>query len=106
MSGYYKVDSRKITLREYWNITHSWKALVPWLAARFGAPMQFGGASNQPQTVRELEIPQSEFPPEAKAKLQPVLEQCLELGFHSPRFYMHENVRRDVRVSFISMLHS
>src|SRR2546421_12596031 len=106
MSEYYKADTRKITLREFWNITPSWKALVPWLAARLGAPMQFGGEFKNPQAVRELEIPENDFSLAARAKLQPLLDQCLHLGFHSPRFYVHENVRRDVRISFISMLHS
>src|ERR1051325_1188829 len=105
MAEYYKVDSRKITLREYWNITRSWKALVPWIAARFGAPMQLGTSFRQPASVREMEIPESEFAPQAKSKLQPLLEQCLQLGFHSPRFYAHESLRGDVRTSFVSLLH-
>ena len=40
MAEYYKVDGRKITLREYCNITRSWKALVAWIGARLGAPIQ------------------------------------------------------------------
>ena len=105
MAEYYKVDGRKITLREYWNIARSWKALVAWIAARLGTPMQLSIGFRQPDSVRELEIAESEFSPQAKAKLQPLLEQCLQLGFHSPRFYSFETIRRDTRTSFIAMLH-
>ena len=105
MAEYYKVDSRKITLGEYWNITHSWKAIIPWVAARLGAPLNFGTEFRQPETVKELEVPEAEFSPLARAKLQPLLDQCLQLGFHSPRFYCFESMRHDVRTSFISMLH-
>jgi Zn-dependent protease len=105
MAEYYKLDSSKITLGEYWNITRSWKALIPWVAARLGAPLNFGTEFRQPETVKELEVPEAEFSPQARAKLQPLLDQCLQLGFHSPRFYCFESMRHDVRTSFISMLH-
>lgn len=105
MAEYYKVDGRKITLREYWNIVRSWKALVPWIAARLGVPMQISTGFRQPDAVSEIEIPESELSSQARAKLQPVLDQCLQLGFHSPRFYSHESLRHDVRTFFIAMLH-
>ena len=94
MADYYKLDSRKITLGEYWNITRSWKALIPWIAARLGAPLNFGTEFRQPETVKELEVPEAEFSPQARAKLQPLLDQCLQLGFHSPRFYCLESTRQ------------
>src|SRR5215207_2208925 len=105
MSEYYKVDGRKITLREYWNISRSWTALVAWIAARLGAPIDSGVAFRQPESVAVMEVPESELSPQARAKLQPLLEQCLQLGFHSPRYYLHESVRREVRTFFIAMLH-
>jgi Zn-dependent protease len=105
MAEYYKIDGRKITLREYWNIARSWRALLAWIAARLGAPLQFGTAFRQPDSVRELQVADSEFSPQAKAKLHSLLEQCLQLGFHSPRYYSFETIRRDTRTSFIAMLH-
>jgi Zn-dependent protease len=105
MAEHFKLDSRKITLGEYWNITRSWKAIIPWVAARLGAPLNFGTEFRQPETVKELEVPEGEFSSQARAKLQPLLDQCLQLGFHSPRFYCFESLRHDVRTSFISMLH-
>lgn len=105
MAGYFKVDGRKITLREYWNLSRSWKAIIPWIGARLGAPMQFGNGFGLPESVREMEIPEGELSAEAKTRLQPLLDQCLQLGFHSPRYYRHESLRRDVCTQFVSMLH-
>ncbi len=105
MAEYFKVDSRKITLREYWNILPSWKALVPWLAKWLNLQMPFGSGFRRVESVRELEVAESEFSPQARAKLQPLLDQCLQLGFHSPRFFSFETIRRDARTSFIALGH-
>ncbi|MBM3847263.1 MAG: site-2 protease family protein [Verrucomicrobia bacterium] len=67
--------------------------------------MKLGTGFALPESVRELEIPQSDVSPEAAAKLQPMLEQCLQLGFHSPRCYRHETLGRGICTHFISMLH-
>ena len=105
MATYYKVDSRKLTLREYWNITHSLNALIPWIGTRIGMPMNFGAAFATPGPVSEQEIPEGECTPAARAKLQPLLGQCLDLGFHTPRYFRFETLRRDVQTHFISLLH-
>src|ERR1051325_4043598 len=106
MPEYYKVDSRRITLGEYWNIYPSWKILIPWLAARFHVETHAGAKFRRPQATRELEVSETQFPPQAGALLQPLLDQCLQLGFNSPRYYTFETLRRESRTSFISMLHS
>ena len=106
MANYYKVDSRKITLREYWNIHPSPKILIPWIANRLNSPMGAGTAFRLPDAVRELEVPEAEFSPPARAALQPMLDRCRQLGFHSPRYYSFESLRRDSTTSFISLLHS
>ena len=105
MPEYYRVDNRKITLREYLNIARSWKGLLAWIAARLGNPIQSGAGFHLPESVAEMEMPESEFPPQAREKLSSLLQQCGQLGFHSPRFYQHGSLRRDVRTAFISMAH-
>src|SRR5262249_4774419 len=70
MAEYYKIDGRKLTLREYCNIARSWKGLVAWIAARLGTPLPLGTAFRQPSSVRELQVTENEFSPQAKAKLQ------------------------------------
>jgi hypothetical protein len=105
MPKYYKVDHSKITLREYWNIGRSWKAFLAWGMARLGMPMASGPGFSAPESIAELEIPESDVSAYAREKLQPLMEQCTQLGFYSPRYYVHESIRRDVRTFVISMLH-
>src|SRR5580765_7830916 len=99
MAEYYKVDNRRITLREYWNIYPSAKILIPWLAGRLNLQTSLGSGFCLPESVRDLEVPADEFLPQAWTKLQPNLERCLQLGLHSPRYYSFENLRRDTRTS-------
>lgn len=105
MLTYYKVDNRKITLREYWNIYPSPKILIPWLLARFGIPMRMTSGMGIPDSVREMAVPEEALSPQAREKFQPLVAQCLQLGFHSPRYYAHTNLRQDTRTSFVSLLH-
>ncbi|HTI97865.1 MAG TPA: site-2 protease family protein [Dongiaceae bacterium] len=105
MATYYKTDSRKITLREYWNILPSPKVLFPWLAGRLGIAMDLGSSFCLPDSVREWEIAPEALLPPVWASLHPVLEQALQLGCHSPRYHSFENLRRDTRTSSITLLH-
>ncbi len=104
-SQYFKVDPRRITLREYWNISPSWKVLIPWIAGRLGVAMDFGSAFRHFASCRELLVEVTALSPEARATFEPQIARLCELGFHSPRFFVHENVKRDVRTSILSMIH-
>jgi len=105
MGEYYKVDTRKLSLRELWNIRPTWKILIPWIAARFGISLTPANGFKIPDSVAEIEVAESEFPPQAIASLQPALDEALKYGFSSPRYYCFESLRRDTRTSFISLLH-
>src|SRR6266545_412007 len=105
MGECFKIDSRTVTLREYWNISRSWKVLIPWVAGRLNIPMHLGSGFELFDTVRELEVAGSEFTAHARATVQPLFDQCIQLGFHSPRFYRFESMRRDTRTSFVALVH-
>ena len=105
MNKFYKLDSRKVTYGEYWNITRSPMVIIPWVAKLLKIPMRFSSGMPAFDSVRELEVPEQEFSLRALDKLQPMLDQCLANGFHSPRFYTYESIRRDGRVSVISLVH-
>jgi Zn-dependent protease len=104
--AYYKIDNRKITLLEYWNIFPSWKVVLPWLAGRLNLNTGTGGSLRKPNSVAELAVSESEIPPLAHASLQPLIDECSKLGFSAPRYHKLDNLRGDVIVSFVSMLHS
>jgi len=105
MDRYYKLDSRKVTFGEYWNIVRSPTVIIPWVAKLLNIPMRFASGLPDFDSVRQLEVPEAEFSMRAFSKLQPLLDKCLALGFHSPRFFTYESMRRDLRTSFIAMVH-
>ena len=105
MAKYFKLDSRKVTYGEYWNIVRSVTVLIPWTAKLLNIPMKFGSGIPCIESVRELEVPEGEFLVRARMKLQPLMDKCTQMGFHSPRFFTFESMRRDTRISFIALLH-
>jgi hypothetical protein len=103
LPDYYQTDSRRISLREFWNIEPTWKVLIPWLLGRLNIRMPPGSGFQMPEHVREIEVAESALSEEARSSLAPRIEECLALGFHSPRHYELHTLRRDVCVSFASM---
>jgi Zn-dependent protease len=106
MPEYLRLDSRKITFREYWNITHSINVIIPWVAKLLHIPMKFGSGHQRVEAVQELEIPETAFSLAALDKLQVWLDQCLTLGFHTPRFYNYKSLGGETEISFITLLHN
>ena len=105
MKRYYKLDSRKVSFGEYWNITRSPMVIIPWVAKLLGIPMKFATGLPDFDSVRDLQVAEEDFSPQARTKLQPLLDQCLAMNFHSPRFSTYESMRRDVRTSVVALLH-
>jgi len=105
MNKYYKLDSRKVTYGEYWNITRSINVIIPWTAKLLGIPMKFASGLPYFETVRDLEVSETEFSPRGRQRLQALMDKCLDLGFHSPRFFSYVSMKGDLRTSFIAMLH-
>ncbi len=105
MNKYFKLDSRKLTYGEYWNILRSPTVIIPWVAKLLNLPIKFTSGMPCFESQRELEVPEAEFSARAREKLQPLLDQCTRMGFHSPRYFAYDAMRRDVRTSFITLLH-
>jgi Zn-dependent protease len=101
---YFRLDSRKVSFREYWNIVRSWKVIIPWVAKLLNLPMNF--SSGMPSVlVQELKVAESDFAADAREKLQPLWDQCQRMGFHSPQFHSYVTMRGDSRICFIALLH-
>ena len=102
---YYRLDSRKVTFREYWNIARSWKVIIPWTAKLLRLPMRFVSGMPHFDSVRELRVAEADFPAEVREKLQPLCDLSQRIGFHSPQFHTYASMRGESRTSFITLLH-
>lgn len=105
MNKYYRLDSRKLSYGEYWNMTCSWKVIIPWAAKLLGIPMKLGSGMPHFESVRELEVAEADFSEQAREQLQSLLDTCLAMGFRAPRYFTYETMLRTTRISFIALLH-
>jgi Zn-dependent protease len=105
MPEYLKLDSRRVTFREYWNLTRSPSVIIPWVAKLLNIPIKLASGFQRVDAVQELEVAATVFSAAAREKLQPWLDQCLTLGFHSPRFFCFKTLDGDTETSFITLLH-
>ena len=103
---YYRTESRKLSFTEYWNMTRSWKVLFPWLFKMLRISFPLGGGLPRYPSQRDIEISEDLLPAGTRQKLQPILDECLQIGFHSPRYFHLQNTRGDVETAFIALLHS
>lgn len=105
MKQYIKLDSRKVTCGEYWNIVHSPAVVIAWALKLFHVPIKFGSGMPYVESTTEFEVPENEFSPQARHSLQPFLDNCLRTGFHSPHYFTYQSLRRETCTSAVTLLH-
>ena len=75
MPHFYKVDHRKITLREYWNLSPNWMGVVAWLMKVIGRPLANPNLNTQPLSSQEFEVPEDQLPAEHASAISDVRKQ-------------------------------
>ncbi len=83
MPHFYKVDHRKITLGEYWNLSPNWKGILAWLMKTLGHPLSGPNVYTQPLSSKEFELPEDQLPAEHATAMSEVRKQLETLGLHS-----------------------
>src|SRR5262249_4163661 len=83
---YYKTDSRKISFREYWNISPS-GFLFAWFCKCLGIPLKLAGGIPSPRSLREDVISEGDVPGEVLFKMNSTANQLRQLGFD--QFWYH-----------------
>ncbi len=103
---YYRLDNRRITYAEYLRIVRSWKVIILWVAKLLNIQLRARLGWPYFESVRDMEVQEADFPARAREQLQPLLDQWMKLGFHSPRFFTFESICGETQASFISMFHN
>jgi hypothetical protein len=80
--------------------------LFTWPAKVFGKRMKFTSGMVLRESQRETEILVSAITPEVWEKLQQPMEQCLQLGFHLPRYFHSVTRLGETQTYYIAMLHT
>jgi hypothetical protein len=93
MTRYYKIDSRKITFGEYWNISRNKIAvLLPWLCKIVGVQLNFSIAFPEPTTLRDRTVEKSHLLPDILRNLEAGMAELTAFGFHAPCFFSLKNL--------------
>jgi hypothetical protein len=78
---YYRTDSRKISFREYWNISRGGRFPFAALYKILGIPLKLTEGIPEPQPLRDRLIEAAAIPRRALEKLDPAILEFRELGF-------------------------
>lgn len=105
MPKFYKLDYRKLSFREYWNLSPNWKGIVAWLMKVLGHPLQDANVYPHPSTFKECEVSEAQLPSEAAAAMAPACREIRGLGFHSPQWVYIPSVRGNVETIAGTFLH-
>ena len=84
---YYKTDSRKISFREYWNISSGCGFIAAWLCKIFGIPLKLTDGIPELVSFRERVVEARLVPSEIAAKLNSGIIDLQMLGFDQFWFY-------------------
>ena len=84
---YYKTDSRRISFREYWNISSGFGFMAAWLCKIFGVPLKLADGIPELVSFRERVIEAQLVPSGIAAKLNSGIIDLKKLGFDQFWFY-------------------
>jgi hypothetical protein len=88
---YYRTDSRKISLGEYWNISRGGRFLFAALYKLLGIPLKLTEGIPEPQPLRDRLIEAGTIPPAIFSQLNSGIRDFQQLGFDQFWFYTLKN---------------
>jgi len=103
---YYKTDSRKISFREYYNISAGIGFAFAWLYKIIGIPLKLTDGIPEPQSFRDNIVEAGTIPPPILAKLNSGILDLKQIGFDQFWFYTLKNSLIGGRSCGVQALHS
>src|ERR1043165_7933223 len=85
---FYRLDSRKVSFREFWWGTRSPLVILAWLIIK-GFRVQVPGSTDDPpiETLDDFEVFEDALPDLVRARLAPGTAELQKLGFSSPIYH-------------------
>jgi Zn-dependent protease len=94
MKRFYRIDSTRVTYREYWWGTKSPLVLLAWLVRLFRVQIPSSTDDPNVETLEPFEVEEDGLPPEVREAFKPLQEELAHLGFHSPIYHA-------IRIEFV-----
>ena len=99
----YTTDSRNLTWRECWYQTRSANVLILAFLKLFRIRLKLP-VQSYPGSVHQHSLPRESIPPEALGRLDPLVAELTEAGFHSPRYYRYATTRSQIEILLAALL--
>lgn len=105
MATYYKIDSSRVTLREYAFGTPWYELPIAYLLKLFR--VQIPGSTDEPpvEALGAFEVPELALPPEVRAEFEPLTRELEALGFHSPIYHLIPTPLQSAALCWATFLH-
>ncbi len=84
---FYKIDSRRFSIREFWWCTRSPLVLIAWLTKLLHIPIQTSSDDPYVDSLQPFEVPEESLPDDVRQRFQPVAQDLAALGFHTPVYH-------------------
>jgi hypothetical protein len=101
---FYKIDSRRVALREYWWGSPSPVFLIALFIKLFRIPIPSSSDDLCVDSLEPFEIPH--LPVEVQTKIEPRLRELAELGFQLPVYHSIDDVLHNTRTNLVTLRHS
>lgn len=104
---FYRLDSTRITLREYWWGTKNPLALLVALVLKL-LRVRIPGSSDDPnvETLTAFEVPADQIPAEIRERFQPLTGELATLGFGFPIYHSIYDRVHQTRIYWASLVHA
>ena len=96
---YYKTDSRRIRLREWWRICPSPVILIPWILKFIGVRFRAPEGMPRVERARDMVVAESGLDPALRDRLAPLVGQIRSLGFSVPCYLKLKNSLMNINES-------
>ena len=102
---YYKSDNTKLTLRECWRLTRSWRVAILLLFKMFRIRLPLTTALPWPAYFRDNIISETEISFSARNKIKPLIDDFQNMGFQVLSYHTLKEQLGPVDLVVVSFLH-
>lgn len=104
---FYKIDSRRITLREYWwGTPNPILIFLAWVIKLLRIRLPASADDPNVESLEPFRVTPDQLPEEARTKFHSVHEELQALGFHSPVCYWIHDVKHQTDICQVVYLHN
>jgi Zn-dependent protease len=106
-SEFYKIDSTRVSLREYWwGARSAFVFLIACCIKLLRIRLPSSADDPNVESLHPFEMAESSFPEDVRTRLAPLTAELQQLGFHSPAFHAIEDAFHRTTTYLVTLRHT